>query len=534
LLRDELTEAVARALTGLGVEPPADVRLERPGRREHGDWSTNAALASAGAAGVNPRELASRLADALNADPPRHVERVEVAGPGFVNFHLAETWLHDVLVEVVEGGTTVYAAPDIGHGRSVNVEFVSANPNKPVHVGHGRNACVGDAIARLLERTNHRVTRENYLNDRGLQMTLFAQSLAARKRGEEPPEDGYRGAYINEWAAEMPEDADPLEWGYARALRSHRDTMAALGIDFDVWFSERSMVADGSIERALEDLRAGGFTYEADGATWFAASRFGDEKDRVLVRRDGEYTYLMPDIAYHRDKFARGHDLLIDVWGADHHGYVAREKAGVAALGHDPDDLEVIVQQLVDLVQRGEEVRMSGRAGDFVELDWLLDQVGADAARFTYLLQSTDTRLTFDLDLVASQAMENPVYYVQYAHARICSIGKQAAERGVERGPLESTDLSLLTHQREVELLRALERLPEIVEAAARERAPHKITTWLRDTAGAFHGFYHDCYVMGEGIPPELTQARLWLVEATRIALLIGLDLIGVSAPESM
>ena len=534
MLSDQLATAVRGALVSLGVEAPAEVQLERPARREHGDWSTNVALATARSAAANPRELGQRLADALMADPPPHVLRVEVAGPGFVNFHLADTWLHEVLVEVIESGLEGYGRSDVGGGRTVNVEFVSANPNKPLHVGHGRNACVGDSIARLLERTNHRVTRENYLNDRGTQMTLFAESLAARKRGEPPPPDGYHGDYVTEWAAEMPAGADPLEWGYERALASHRATLDALGVHFDVWFSERSMDADGSIERTLADLAAAGYTYQQDGATWLASSRLGDEKDRVLVRSEGDYTYLAPDIAYHRDKFARGHDLLIDVWGADHHGYIARMKAAVKALGHDPDDLEVITQQLVDIVQGGAEVRMSGRSGDFVELDWLLAEVGVDAARFTYLLQSSDTRLTFDLDLVTSRAMENPVYYVQYAHARISSIFKHAAERGVDRQPLPDTDLTLLCHPRELELLRALDLLGESVQTAALERAPHKLITWLRDTAGAFHGFYHDCYVMGEGVTPELTQARLWLTDATRVGLRVGLDLVGVSAPESM
>ena len=369
MLSDQLATAVRGALVSLGVEAPAEVQLERPARREHGDWSTNVALATARSAAANPRELGQRLADALMADPPPHVLRVEVAGPGFVNFHLADTWLHEVLVEVIESGLEGYGRSDVGGGRTVNVEFVSANPNKPLHVGHGRNACVGDSIARLLERTNHRVTRENYLNDRGTQMTLFAESLAARKRGEPPPPDGYHGDYVTEWAAEMPAGADPLEWGYERALASHRATLDALGVHFDVWFSERSMDADGSIERTLADLAAAGYTYQQDGATWLASSRLGDEKDRVLVRSEGDYTYLAPDIAYHRDKFARGHDLLIDVWGADHHGYIARMKAAVKALGHDPDDLEVITQQLVDIVQGGAEVRMSGRSGDFVELD---------------------------------------------------------------------------------------------------------------------------------------------------------------------
>jgi arginyl-tRNA synthetase len=534
VIRDHLSAAIRSALTDLGVAAPASVHLERPARREHGDWSSNVALASAKAAGRAPRDLAAAVVERIAAAPPRHVTAVEVAGPGFVNFRLAPSWLHDVVRDVVAAGEDRYASSDTGRGRRVNVEYVSANPNKPLHVGHGRGGCVGDSIVRLLERTGHTVTRETYLNDRGTQMTLFAESLAARRRGEEPPEDGYRGDYLVEWAAEMPDGADPLEWGYARALASHRATAERLGIRFDVWFSERSMVESGAIAQTLDDLRAADAVYEHDGATWLASSRRGDEKDRVLVRSNGDYTYLLPDVAYHRDKFGRHHDLLVDVWGADHHGYISRMKAAIGFLGHEPDDLEVVVTQMVDLVRDGEEVKMSGRAGDFVELDWLLDEVGPDAARFTYLQQSTDTRLTFDLDLVTRQAMDNPVFYVQYAHARICSLEAQAASRGVERLPLDDVDLSLLTHDRELDVLRNLEQLPEVVELAAAERAPHRVTGWARDHAGAFHGFYHDCWVMGEGISPALTQSRLWLVEAARVGLRVALDLLGVSAPASM
>lgn len=534
MIRDELAAAVADALVGLGIDPPAEVHLERPARREHGDWSTNVALVTAKAAGHNPRELGQALVERLSAVPPAHVAAVELAGPGFVNFRLGDGWLPSVLVDVVERGVEGYARSQIGGGRRVLVEFVSANPNKPLHIGHGRNACVGDSIARLLERTGHSVGRENYLNDRGSQMTLYADSLAARQRGEAPPDDGYHGDYVIDWAAEMPADADPLEWGYQRALASHRATLDGLWVHFDTWFSERSMVESGAIEQTLADLRAAGVVYDADGAVWLGASRFGDDKDRVLVRSNGDYTYLLPDVAYHRDKFARGFELLVNVWGADHHGYLTRMKAAIQALGHDAADLDVIIYQMVDVVRGGAEVTMSGRAGDFIQLDWLVDQIGVDATRFTYLSQSTDSRLTFDLDVLVQRSMENPVFYVQYAHARICSMKRHADERGVELSRLDDTDLSLLTHEREQEVLRTLERLPDIVEAAAMERAPHRVTGWLRDLAGAFHGFYHDCYVMGEGISPELTQARLWLVEAAQVGLLIGLDLVGVSAPESM
>jgi arginyl-tRNA synthetase len=533
MIRDDLAEALRAALARAGVDAPHVVQLERPARREHGDWSSNVALVTAKGAGRNPRELASDIATVLNDDPPRHVASVEVAGPGFVNFRLYDTWLHDVLREVVQLGEADYARSHAGAGTKVNVEFVSTNPTGPVHAGGGRWAAYGDSLSRILGRSGYLPHQEFYLNDRGVQMQLFADSLLARKQGRPVPDEGYRGQYIVEWAAEMPDDADPLEWGYERVKRDVADTLDRMGVHFDTWFSERSMVESGAIEATLEDLRSRGYVYDADGAVWLRTTDFGDDKDRVLVKSDGEPTYVLPDIAYHRDKFARGFGLLIDVWGADHHGYQQRLKVGVQALGHDPDELEIILGQFVTLMRGGEEVRLSRRAGNIVTLAEVLDEVGPDAARLTFLLQSIDTKQLFDIDLVRSQAMDNPVYYVQYAHARISSIGRVAAERGVERRPLGDVDMSLLTHERELDVLRSLAELPDVVGLASAERAPHKVTTWVRELAGRFHGFYHDCYVIGD-VPPELTQARLWLVEAARVGLAIGLGLLGVSAPESM
>ncbi|MEQ8841209.1 MAG: arginine--tRNA ligase [Acidimicrobiales bacterium] len=533
-VREHLRSALATALTVVGVDSiPHEISLERPANPEHGDWSSNVALATAKSAGRNPRELGQQLVDHLRDRPPAHVTAIEIAGPGFVNFHLADTWLHDVLVDVVEAGIDGFARPDLGQGLHVNVEFVSANPNKPLHAGHGRGACYGDSIARLRERCGYRVTREYYINDRGVQMTKYAESLAARKRGEEPPDDGYKGEYLIEWAAEMPADADPLEWGYERALASHRATLESLAIHHDVWFSERSMVASGAIDETLADLRAHDAVYEAEGATWLRSTDQGDDKDRVLIKSDGDLTYLTPDIAYHRDKFLRS-DRLFNVWGADHHGYVPRMKAAMYLLGHDPEELHIAITQMVDLKRGGEEVAMSGRSGEFVSIDDVVGEVGADAARFTYLMQSVDSRQTFDLDEVATQGMENPVFYVQYAHARICSIMTKTAEAGVARRPLAEVDLSLLTHERELEVLRSLQQLPDIVEIACLDDAPHRIAGWSREQAAALHGFYHDCYVMGDGVSDELTQARLALVAASQIGLRIALDLLGVSAPESM
>ncbi len=535
MIRDQLADALRAALATLEVEPvPESIGMERPARREHGDWSSNVALVTAKAAGRNPRELAGQLAEILNASPPAHVTAVQVAGPGFVNFHLADSWLHDVLADIVDQGVDGFARLDLGTGSRVNVEFVSANPTGPLHAGHGRGAAYGDSLARLLDRAGYQVSRENYLNDRGTQMAKFADSLAARRAGTDLPEDGYAGQYIIDWAKEMPDDADPQSWGEARAIEDHREVLAALDIHFDTWFSERSLVDSGAMEATLADLRTHGVVVEADGAIWLRSTDFGDDKDRVLVRSDGEPTYLLPDIAYHRDKFARGFDLLIDVWGADHHGYVPRMKAAMQAVGHDPAELEVSIVQLVNLMKGGQPVRLSKRAGDIVELRDVIDEVGADAARLTFLLQSIDSPQTFDLDLVASQAMDNPVYYVQMAHARLRSIERRATEGGVARQPLDQVEVVLLTHERELDVLRVLSTLPDVLATACTDRAPHRIATWVRELAGAVHGFYHDCYVLGDGISPELTQARLWLVAVAEIGLGIGLDLLGVGAPDSM
>ncbi len=540
MIRDTLAAAVETAAAGIGLDPHAVTwTIERPARREHGDWSCNIAMASAKAAGRSPRDIAADLVTALEQAGIPHVEAVEIAGPGFVNFRLAPSWLHDVLVEVVEAGTDGYARPDLGSGTKVNVEFVSANPNGPLHAGHGRGAAYGDSVARILERVGFDVTREFYLNDRGVQMQRYAESLLARKRGEPVPEDGYAGEYVADWAAEMPDEvADSgidavRRWGYDRALADQREVLGAFHVHHDVWSSEIALVESGAMDAALAELRERGHAFDADGAVWLRSTDFGDDKDRPLLKSDGDPTYLLPDIAYHRDKFARGFELLIDVWGADHHSYVTRMKAAIQALGHDPAEFEVPLVQIVRLERDGQEVKISKRAGDIIELRDLIDEVGADVARLTYLLQSVDSQQTIDLGLVMSQSNENPVFYVQYAHARIHSIMGRTAEAGITRAPLGDADLSLLTHEREIELLRTLSELPETVARAARERAPHTVTNWVRELADRFHGFYHDCYVIGD-VPAELTQARLWLVESARIGFAIGLDLLGVSAPESM
>jgi arginyl-tRNA synthetase len=540
VIRDELHNSLRDALAAAGLaEPPGGVALT-PGDPDkgQGEWASAVAMQVAKTAGIAPRELAQRLADHINAAPPPHVERVEVAGPGFLNFFLSPSWLHDVLREVVAAGDA-YGRGDALTGNTINLEFVSLNPTGPIHAGGARWVAVGDAIANLLAAEGAVVHREYYLNDAGGQLDTFGASLYARYRGEEPPEDGYRGAYLLDMAdrmrAELGGDVSEeqaREWGYRDAVRSVQRDLERIGVRFDTWFSERTLHERSDVAEVLRLLGERGFTYDHEGAVWLRTSQLGDQRDRVVVRSDGTPTYLLPDIAYHRDKFARGWQHLIDIWGADHHGQVKSLHAGMQMLGFPPDEPEIILGQLVRIERGGELVRLSRRAGTIITLADILDEVDPDVCRLTFLLQSIDTPQTFDLDVVTAQSMENPVYYVQYAHARIASIGRKAAERGVARRPLDEVDLSVLVHEREIELLRTLALYPDVVGEAAELRAPHRVTTWVREFAKHFHGFYRDCRVLGDD--DRLAQARLWLSEACRIGLADALGLLGVSAPDEM
>jgi arginyl-tRNA synthetase len=540
VIRDELRNSLRDALSAAGLpEPPNGVALE-PGDPDHGrgDWASPVALQMAKTAKLPPREIADRVKAAMESAPPRHLDHIEVAGPGFLNLFLSPSWLHDVLREVVAAGAT-YGRDETQHGRRINLEFVSANPTGPLHAGGGRWVAVGDAIANLFAAQGAEVHREYYLNDAGNQLETFGKSLYARYRGEEPPEDGYRGEYLVEMARELHREAgddvslaEATEWGYQRVVEGLREDLGRIGVHFDTWFSERTLHERGDVAAVLDALAAGGATYKEGGATWLRASDFGDHRDRVLVKSDGSTTYLANDLAYHRDKLARGWQHLVDIWGADHHGQVKSLQAGMEALSSPPGEPEIILGQLVQLVRGGEPVRLSKRAGNVVTLADILDEVDPDVARLTFLLQGIDTPQTFDLDVVTSQSMENPVYYVQYAHARIASIERKASERGVTRRPLDQVDLSMLVHDREADLLRSLALYPEAVREAAELRAPHRVTTWVRDFAKHFHGFYRDCRVISDD--DALTQARLWLSEACRIGLADALGLLGVSAPDEM
>ena len=573
-----LTSAIAGALAGLGIDADASrLRLERPSRAGHGDWSSNAAMVYAKAAKMAPRELAERVVAQLELAGLPHFERAEVAGPGFVNVHLSPSWLHEVLRSVLREETKQYARLGIGQGQTVNLEFVSANPTGPLHAGGGRWGAFGDSLARLFQRCGYKTVTEYYVNDLGVQVQLFGQSLVARMTGEPVPDDGYHGDYVRDWASELTAElrsglgaeADvaellrkaaleaghapipvgtPIEvqfaakWGMRRALRDVGESLAAMNVSFDRWQSEASLVDSGAMDDAMGRLRDAGCVYEEDGAVWLRTSEHGDDKDRVLYRSNGEPTYFLPDIAYHHAKFSRdGRDIdgVIDVLGADHHGYVARMTAAMHMLGHQPESdkpasYEAIVGQNVTLMRDGQVIELSKRTGTMVEVRELIDAVGPDVARFAFLLQSIDTRQTIDIDLLSAQATENPVFYVQYAHARIASVQRKASAEGVGSAPADDIDLSPLVSEREIALMRALEILPSVVELALRERAPHKVSTWVRHLAAAFHGFYHDCPILRRDVPPQLRDARLCLTEGTRIGLAIGLDLLGVNAPEQM
>ena len=538
VIRDQLRAALDAALAAAGFDQPPDgITLEPPRQKEHGDWSTNVALQVARPPDVTPRDAATQITTGLAETLPADYAAVDVAGPGFINFQVVPAALHAVLRGVVAQGA------HFGHGRGlagqhINLEFVSANPTGPLHAGGGRWVAVGDALANILASQGADVHREYYLNDAGTQLDTFGRSLHARYLGQEPPEDGYFGAYLLDMAdrlrAALGDDVteeEAREWGYHDVVRQLHDDLDRIGVHFDTWFSKRTLHERGDVARVLDDLAAHGATFEEEGATWLRTTDHGDARDRVLVRSDGTTTYLCNDLAYHRDKLARGWEHLIDIWGADHHGQVKSLQAGLAALGH-PGQPEALLGQLVKILTGGRPVRMSRRAGDFVTLADILDEVDPDVCRLTFLLQSIDTTQTFDLDIVTAQSMENPVYYVQYAHARAVSIERRAAVAGVTRLPILETDLAPLRHERELDLLRALDRYPEVVDEAATLRAPHRVTTWVRDLAARFHGFYRDCRVLSDDA--ALTQARLWLSEATRIGLANALGLLGVGAPDEM
>ncbi len=525
--------------------PPAAAVVERPRNPEHGDYATNVALRLAKPAARSAREVADAIAARLRQHPG--VAGVDVAGPGFLNITLAAGTLGEVARRVVEAGDA-YGHGDPLAGQTLNLEFVSSNPTGPVHIGAVRWAAVGDALARLLQAAGADVTREYYFNDAGSQIERFARTLREVANGRPVPEDGYAGAYIDDITRSVVRsNPDVLELsddeqiaifqrdGVELMFAEIRDSLAEFGVVFDVYFNERELHSSGALESALKRLRDEGHTYESEGATWLRTSDFGDDRDRVLVRGSGDWTYFAADCAYYLNKRERGFERIVLMLGADHHGYVRRLRAVACCFGEDPDrTLEILIGQLVNLVKDGEPVRMSKRAGNVVVLADLVDAIGADAARYALVRYSVEQSIDLDLDAWARKTNDNPVYYVQYAHARLASLQRNAADLGIERGT--DPDLSLLADAREVDLLAALAEFPRIVAAAAELRAPHRVAHYLEALSGTYHRFYDACRVlpMGDERATELTRARLWLCAATRVVLANGLALLGVSAPERM
>jgi arginyl-tRNA synthetase len=520
----ELRAAVLAAAADIG-EATSEPTLERPRQAGHGDFSTNAAMLLAKSAGAPPREIAERLAAALGERLGSDLVSAEVAGPGFLNLVLSDDWHRRGVADVLEGGFGGSGAPA---REKIDLEFVSANPTGPIHVGGTRNAAYGDSLSRILEFHGHAVTREFYVNDYGSQVVRFAESIRARARGEEVPEDGYQGDYVTEIAESIPGAAD-MEAGelgrraVAAMVERARESLKGFRVEFDVWFSEASLHPDGVVA-ALDRLEELGQTFHEDGALWVRTSAHGDDKDRVIQRSDGEHTYFLSDIAYHENKRERGFDRLINVWGADHHGYVQRINAAFGALGGDPDRLELIIMQFVHLVESGERAQMSKRAGEFVSLEELVAEIGVDAARWFLLARSHDTTVDLDLDLAREQSAENPVYYVQYAHARIESVKRRAGDAA------RSLEGAAELHPSERDLVKKLLTFPAEVAEAADRRAPHRMTSYALELAQAFTAFYRDCQVVGADEQPF----RLALCDATQSVLARSLDLLGVSAPLEM
>ncbi len=545
-LQDKIEEAIKNA-TQLKIDSLPQIKLEVPRDETHGDYATNIAMVLAGQAKMAPRKIAEYIEENLVID--ELIDKVEIAGPGFINFHLNNDWLYDTILEIERRGSD-YGRLDLGQNKKIQIEFVSANPTGPLHVGHSRGAVVGDVLANILDLAGFDIQREYYINDAGNQMNILGRSVAIRYRqllGEEIelPESAYKGEYIEDIAQEIIDEdgGDYLdqakagqfeyfrEYAYQKLLVNIKDDLKDFGIKFDNWFSERRLHPEG-INEAVKELKKASLLYEKDGALWFKSTEFGDDKDRVVIKDDGNPTYLAADIAYHKNKYGRGFEEVINVWGADHHGYVERMKAVVEALGYKREDLQVILVQLVTLLRNGQQVPMSKRAGNFVTLHDVVKEVGKDAARYFYVMRSTDSHLDFDLELAKKESTDNPVYYIQYAHARICSIFDQLAKEEVDLPQVDDVDLTMLKEDPELDLIKYLAEYPNEIAKSAQSRAPHHIARFAYDLAAAFHKFYNKCYVLIED--KELMKARIILVKVVKQVLVNVLNLLGLSAPESM
>ncbi|MGM0805217.1 MAG: arginine--tRNA ligase [Bacillota bacterium] len=547
LLKEEIEEAVVKAGLAKKEELPAVV-LEVPKDKANGDFATNMAMQLARVAKKAPRMIADDLV--ANFDKSKaSIAKVEIAGPGFINFYMDNSYLTELVPTVLKAGKD-YGRTEHGGGKKVQVEFVSANPTGTLHLGHARGAAVGDTICNILDYAGYNVSREFYINDAGNQINNLATSIEARYfqalgKDKEMPEDGYHGADIIEFGKDLAQeygdswlDKDESErvsffreYGLTRELEKLKADLAEFRVDFDVWFSETSLYKNGKIDAALEKLKAKGVVYEEEGATWFRTTDYDDDKNRVLIKNDGSYTYLTPDIAYHNDKFERGFEKLINIWGADHHGYIPRMKAAIQALGYDKEQLDVMIIQLVSLFQNGEKVRMSKRTGKAVTLRELMEEVGIDATRYFFAMRSNDTHLDFDMDLAVSKSNENPVFYVQYAHARVCSMLRQGEEMGLSYEG--DVDLSQIDSEKEFELLKKIGEFPAVINEAAEKLLTHRVTNYVFELASALHSFYNAERVLD---PENKTksQARYALMKATQVTIENALNIIGVEAPERM
>ncbi len=538
-------KAIARGTLKEGALP--EVLLEVPPQKEFGDFATNFAMQSARSLKCNPRMIAQAVIDNLDC---AYIAKTEIAGPGFINFYLKQDWMYDMLAQIIAQGEQ-YGNLQNACKEKIQIEYVSANPTGPLHVGHGRGAAVGSALANLMKAAGYDVTREYYINDAGNQINNLAASVNARYlqlQGQEVefPENGYHGHDIIETAERIiriygdkflhMDEGERLEQFRTIALKEKlaalKEDLAAFNCEFDVWFSEQTLHDANAIKSACDLLTERGYLYEKDGALWLKATEHGDDKDRVVIRDNGVPTYFAADIAYHRNKFERGFDRVINLWGADHHGYIARMKAAVGALGYSPEQLEVLILQMVSLYRNGELVKMSKRTGQSVTLNELIEEVGTDAARFFFTMRSIDSQLDFDMTLATEKTNENPVYYIQYAHARICSIMRQLAEAGIAECAESELKLASLTEPEELALIKKLGEYPEMLQRAARDRAVHNVAHYVHELAGLFHSFYNQCRILG--VDSDVQQARIALVKAVGHVIRHALGILGVSAPERM
>lgn len=547
-MKKDITGIVEKALEALGVGIIPPVEVEVPPQETMGDLATPVAMTLSKVLKKPPRKIAEDMVNSMETGGV--FEKIDIAGPGFLNFTFSKQYLFGEMKKLLELQSG-FLRSDIGKGKKVQIEFVSANPTGPLHLGHGRGGATGEALANLLGAAGFGVEREYYVNDAGKQVRLLGLSVFARYQqilGIEYafPEEGYKGEYVEDIAKELINDYDNrflqasfeeaaeifIDFSYKKILSSIEKDLRSFGITFDVWQSERELFSSGEVDKSIEDLRLRGLVYEKDGATWFRAADFGDEKDRVIIKQDGEYTYFTSDIAYHRKKIEKRFDELINIWGADHHGYIPRVHAVIESLGYPKENLRVLLVQMVSLLRGGKPVQMSKRAGEFVTLSEVIEEVGADTTKFIFLTRRPDSHLDFDLEVAKAQSSENPVFYVQYANARINSIFSHANESGADTDSLHNADLSLLTTQEENRIVKKILMYPIVFEGAVLSHEPHRITYYLQELSGMFHPFYNKYRIVGD--EPELTRARLALCEAVRIVLREGLGILGISAPDKM